>query len=366
MNATARPVVLVENDPFPRLLQAFLAAEEDAPHDHERSARIAEFLAHDEPDYAGWLARARAAAPGLYPAEVVLVDDEAALHAALPRAHAVVTESLRIGPRELALAPQLRVVQKYGTVLRNIDAAACRAHDVAVLTLRRRANVACAEHAYALLLALTRRLDDIDGLVSFEHLHARGFPAAMFDTRHTPNSNWARIGGLRTVYGLRAGILGLGEIGREVATRALAFGMTLSYHQRTPLTDREAAHYQAEYRSLDDLLRTSDVVFVTLPSTPATRGLLGARELALMKRDALLINVSRAAIVDRHALLAALTQGRLGGLGLDAYYDEPARPDDPLLTAPRAVFTPRVAAQPRHNALADLAQVMAQLAAALA
>lgn len=362
MNATVRPVILVENDPFPRLLQAFLAAEDDP----QRSARIAEFLAHDEPDYAGWLARARTAAPRLYPAEVVLIDDEVALHAALPRAHAVVTESLRIGPRELALAPHLRVVQKYGTVLRNIDVAACRARNVPVLTLQRRANIACAEHAMGLLLALARRLDEIDGLVSLERLHAHGFPAAPFDTRHTPNSNWARIGGLRTLYGLHAGILGLGEIGREVATRALAFGMTLSYHQRTPLTADEAARFRADYRSLDDLLRICDVVFVTLPSTPATRGLLGARELALMKRDALLINVSRAAIVDRHALLDALTHGRLGGLGLDAYYDEPARSDDPLLAAPRAIFTPRVAAQPRHNALADLAQVMAQLDAALA
>lgn len=361
MTAPRRPVILVENDPFPRLLQAFLAARDEPV----RTRAIADFLAHDEPDYAGWLARARARAGALHPAEVVLVDGQEELAAALPRADAVVTESLRIGPAELALAPRLRVVQKYGTVLRNIDVAACAARGIAVLTLRRRANIACAEHAFALLLGLTRQLTVIDGLVSLEALQGAGYAPGMFDARHTPNSNWARIGGLRTLHGLDAGILGLGEIGREVAQRALAFGMTVAYHQRTPLPDADAARWQARYLDRDALLAHADVLFVTLPSTPATRGLLGARELARLKPGALLINVSRAAIVDRDAVLAALQSGRLGGLGLDAFYDEPARADDPLLAAPRTLITARVAAQPRQNALGDLGDLMAQLGAAL-
>ena len=88
-----RPVIVVENDPFPRLLKAFL----DQADDPARTAAIADFVAHDIPDYPGWLAQARAAAPGLYPAEVRLASSQEELHAMLPGAHAVVTETLQIG-----------------------------------------------------------------------------------------------------------------------------------------------------------------------------------------------------------------------------------------------------------------------------
>lgn len=358
----SRPVVVVENDPFPRLLRAFLAPADDP----RETAAIREFVAHDMADYASWLDAARARAAGLYPAEVRLVNDTDELNAALADADAVVTESLPIRGEELDRAPRLRVVQKYGTVLRNIDVQACAARRIPVFTLRRRANIACAEHAWALLLGLTRKLTTINGLVSMQALREAGYAPGMFDTRYTPNSNWARIGGLATLHGRPAGIVGLGEIGREVALRAVAFGMTVAYHQRTPLAADEAARYEARYCTLDELLEGSDVVFVTLPSNGSTRGLIGASQLARVKRGAILINVSRAAIVDRMALLEALQSGRLGGAGIDAFYDEPAHADDPLLGCPNTIITPRVAAQPRLNALTDLADVMATLARALA
>jgi glyoxylate reductase len=157
----------------------------------------------------------------------------------------------------------------------------------------------------------------------------------------------------------------LGEIGREVALRAAAFGMSVVYHQRTALAAEEALHWNARYCTLEELLEASDVVFVTLPGNDSTRNLLGTAQLARMKRGALLINVSRAAIVERTALLDALQSGRIGGLGLDTFYEEPGRPDDPLLAVPNAIITPRVAAQPRSNALGDLADVMANLASVL-
>jgi phosphoglycerate dehydrogenase-like enzyme len=357
-----RPVIVVENDPFPRLLRAFLARDDDPG----QTAAIAEFVAHDVADYHAWLRSARARAGSLHPADVRLASTREELHAALPDADAVVVESLPVGEEQLALAPRLRVVQKYGTVLRNVDTRACARRSVAVLTLRRRANIACAEHAWALLLALTRKLTAIDGLVSMEALREAGYAPGMFDTRYTPNSNWARIGGLRTLYGATAGIIGLGEIGREVALRAAAFGMTITYHQRTALSADEIRSLQMRYCALEDLLVGSDVVFVALPLNSSTRGLLGAPELAKMKPGAVLINVSRAAIVDREAVLAALKSCHLGGLGLDAFYDEPGRPGDPLLACANAVITPRVAAQPRANALSDLSDVMANLSQALA
>jgi phosphoglycerate dehydrogenase-like enzyme len=357
-----RPVIVVEDDPFPRLLRAFL----DGENEPDRDAAIADFVAHDMPDYASWLAAARGAAPGVYPADVRLVKTQADLAMQLADADALVVESLAVGTAELAVAPRLRVVQKYGIVLRNVDVQACNDRHIPVLTIRRRANIACAEHALALALALARRLAHVDGLMTVDRLQAAGYTPAPFDTRHVPASNWARIGGLHTLHGATAGILGLGEIGREVAARATAFGMRVLYHQRTPLTRDEERVLGVEHVALDALLAAADWLFVLLPLNASTRGLLGAPELARMRRGAMLVNVSRAAIVERNALLGALRSGHLGGLGLDSYYEEPALPDDPLLGCPNAILTPRVAAQPRLNAFGDLAEVMASLARALA
>lgn len=358
---TEKPVLVVEDDPFPRLLQAFL----DASDDPRRTAAIADFVAHDIPDYAGWLKQARAQAPGLYPAEVRLVSSQAALRAALPGAHAVVTETLEIGSAELALADKLRVVQKYGTVLRNIDTAACAARGIRNLTVRRRANIGCAEYAFGLMIMLAKKLHQSANLLSMEQLEAAGFKPRHFDRRYTSNSNWARIGGMRNLSGSTMGIIGLGEIGREMALRAHAFGMKALYYQRTRWPEAVEREWLAEYRPLDALLVESDWVCPTLPLTPASRHILDAGRLAQMKRGAMLINISRAEIVERQALHDALASGHLGGLGLDTFYEEPARADDPLLKFKQVIITLRVAAQPRYNALGDLAEVMTGLARAL-
>lgn len=357
----ARPVIVVENDPFPRLLRAFLDAEE-VP---ERTAAIADFVAHDIADYPAWLERARARAPGLYPAEVRLASTQEELQAHLPGADAVVTESLTIGPEELELGKRLRVVHKYGTVLRNIDTAACAKRGIQVLTVRRRANIACAEYAFGLMLALAKKLHCVNGLISMEQLRAAGYSPAPFDSRYTSSSNWARIGGMRTLYGATLGIVGYGEIGREVARRALAFGLNVVYYQRTRLNAAEETAQQVSYFDLDALLAESDWVFPLLPSNATTRGMIDRERLSRMKCGACLVNVARAELVERGALLEALASGQLGGLGLDTFYEEPGSADDPLLQFDNAIITPRIAAQPRFNAFGDLEQVMVQLSQAL-
>ena len=357
----AKPVLVVENDPFPRMLQAFLAERDDA----QRTAAIADFVAHDIPDYPAWLAAARANAPGLYPAEVRLANTQEELRAMLPGAHVVVTESLWIGAQELAVADRLKVVQKYGTVLRNIDVDACKARGIQLLTVRRRANTACAEYAFALMLMLAKRLNETPNRLSMAQLQAAGFNPRHFDRRHVSNSNWIRIPGMVNVCGMTMGIIGLGEIGRELALRAHAFGMKILYHQRTRLPPPVEREYHAEYRTQEALLAECDWVFPTIPLNEQTRHLLGRKELAQMKRGARLVNISRAEIVERQALHDALASGHLGGLGLDTFYEEPGSADDPLLKFKNAIITMRVAAQPRLNAMGDLAEVMAGLARAM-
>ncbi len=362
MVVTSRPVIVVEDDPFPRLIQVILDPTTPAA----RVAAFSDFFAHELPDFAGWCERLRARIPGLHPAEVRLVADEAGLLAALPGARVAVVESLAIGAREIAAAGgTLKIVQKYGAVTTNIDAAACARAGVRLLTLRRRANIACAEHALGLMLALSRKIAETNGLVSVEQLRAAGYAPAQFDRKHVANANWARVTGVRTLHGTQLGIVGLGEIGRELALRALALGMRIAYTQRRRLPADEEKRYGAAYCTLEELLAGSDCVSLNLPGGAATRGIIGARELALMKRGALLVNVARANLIERAALLEALASGQLGGVGLDPPYDEPGRADDPLLKFPYAIVTPHLAAAPRYNALGDFEELLTGLAAEL-
>ncbi len=357
-----RIVIVVEDDPFPRMLHAML----DPTAADERFAALSEFFAHDLPDFAGWCERLRGHAGKLYPADIRLVSSQDELRANLPEASALVTESLTVGGTELALANQLRVVQKYGTILRNIDTAACAARGVSVLTLRRRANIACAEHAFALMLALAKKLNRISGVISIEQAAAAGYAPKTFDRRYVPNSGWACVTGLRMLNASTLGIIGLGEIGREVALRANAFGMRVLYYQRTRLTAAEEQTLYVEYRPLARLLAASDWICPLLPGNADTHGLVGRDELAQMKRGACLVNVSRAQIVDRSALIAALASGQLGGFALDPLYEEPGRADDELLRFDNVIMTPHIAAQPRFNALSDFEELVTGIARALA
>src|SRR5882724_11109170 len=356
------PVLVVEDDVWTRLIGVVL----DPSTSQERSDAFADFMSPDLPDFRGWCNKVQTIAGPLYPSDVRLVSSKPELLSNLGPAEAIVTESLRIGTEELALAPRLKVVHKYGVVLRNIDVAACEARGVKVLGVRRRANIACAEHAFALMLALARRIHRIHGLNSIERLSAAKFPYQPFDRRHVPGGNWGRIAGTRSLNGSTIGLIGLGEIGREIALRAAAFGMNVLYFQRTPLPPGEEETLCVSYRPLDALLAQSDWVVPQLPSDRSTRHFIGREQLALMKPGACLINVSRADVVERDALIEALRSGRLGGFALDPLYEEPGRSDDELLGFDNVILTPHMAGSPRSNGLRDIDELIGGLASVLA
>jgi phosphoglycerate dehydrogenase-like enzyme len=320
------PIVVVEDDLWTRLIGVVL----DPATAEERRAAYADFMSPDEPDFAGWCERLRARVGALYPSEVRLVPAPAQLRDSLKAARALVVESFTVGAQELGWAPQLEVVHKYGAVLRNIDVAACAAAGVEVLAVRRRANSACAEHAFALMLMLAGRIH-----------RARGLS------------------------GSTIGIIGLGEIGREIALRAAAFGMNVLYFQRTRLTPGEEEALRVAYRPLHELLAHSDWVVPQLPGDGATRHFIGGERLAQMKAGAGLVNVARAEVVERDALIAALLSGHLGGFALDPQYEEPGRDDDELLAFDNVVLTPHLAGSPRWNGLRDIEELITGLARVL-
>jgi phosphoglycerate dehydrogenase-like enzyme len=180
-----------------------------------------------------------------------------------------------------------------------------------------------------------------------------------------PGANWARIGGMRSLNGSTIGIIGLGEIGREIALRAAAFGMRIAYFQRTRLPPKEEETLGVSYQPLDRLLALSDWVIPQLPGDLSTRHFIDAKRLALMKPDACLINVSRADVVERNALISALRSGHLGGFALDPPYEVPGRPDDELLAFDNVVLTPHMAGSPRSNGLRDIEDLITGLAQAV-
>jgi phosphoglycerate dehydrogenase-like enzyme len=362
MASSARPKLVVENDSFLRLIQ--VALDPAAP--AERLAAFSHFCAHDLPDFVGWCERVRAGAQSLYPADVRLVDDETELLANLPGATAVAVESLAVGAREVeAAGKSLKIVQKYGATTRNIDHAACARAGVQILTIRRRANISTAEQALTLMLALARQITQNANLISEEQLRAAGYVPTHYDRSHTPNGNWARIPGLKTLYGQQIGIIGLGEIGRELALRAAALEMRIVYAQRHRLPADVEERYQARFCALDELLATSDCVSIHLPRRPETHGFIGRRELGIIKPGALLINVSQPQMVHREALREALASGRLGGFGLDTFYDEPGSADDPLLKFRNVIISPHLGGSPRFNSLDDIEELLVNLAHAL-
>jgi phosphoglycerate dehydrogenase-like enzyme len=355
--------LVVEDDRFLRVVGIVL----DPSTSRERMDAYADFFAHDEPDFGGYCQRVRAQVDGLFPREVRLVETQDEMRAALPGSCALVVESLRVGRDELvAGGSALRVVHKFGVQSRNIDTPACADRGIKLLTLRRRANIACAELAIALMLTLAKKLHRLAGRISVDDLSAIGYAYKPFDRRHTPNSNWARISGLRTLNRATLGIIGLGEIGREIAIRAAAFGMRILYCQRTRLPAAEEHELHATYVPLETLLAQSDWVVPQLPGGPATRAFIGRAQFAQMKPGAFLVNIARADVVDRSALIEALKSGRLGGFALDPLYEAPGRRDDELLGFDNVVLSPHIAAQPRFNALEDLAELMQGLSRELA
>jgi phosphoglycerate dehydrogenase-like enzyme len=347
-------IIVVEDNNVLRLLEVLFEAQLPG----ERLAALDDYFAHDSVDLLLWRDSVRLRAPGLFPSTLKFVSEQHELRSSLRDADAVVVEGLEIGDVELGAAKSLKVVCKFGTVTDNINLAACEHRGVRVETVRRRTNIAVAEHSLALMLALIKKITTLNGCVTVERINAPGRSYRPYDTRHVGHNNYARQGGLRNLAGLTVGILGMGEIGREVALRARAFGLRVIYHQRRRLSPADESALAASYCALPELFSAANIVTLHLPLTRETRGLIGGELLGCMKPGSFLINTSRAQIIDRRALIDALKSGGLDGAALDVQYDEPVRSDDPLLGFENVLLTPHVAGGSRTNLTEDVEEVV--------
>jgi phosphoglycerate dehydrogenase-like enzyme len=274
------------------------------------------------------------------PGDHMLTGDE--LRAVLPETDAILAGSELLTAELMDLAPRLRVIARTGVGYDAIDVPAATARRIAVVITPGTNQGSVAEQTFALLLALTRDVVTNDRLI-----HAGGW------SRKLP----APLRG-RTI-----GLVGLGRIGRAVASRAQAFEMKVVAYDPVsdPAFDRQ---YGIRRVGLDELLAASDVVSLHLPLTPETRGLVNRSFLQKIKRGAYLLNTSRGGLVIENDLRDSLVDGHLAGAGLDVLNVEPVQPGNPLLGLSNVVLSPHLGGIDTKG-MADMAELATQCVLAL-
>ncbi|MCB0039309.1 MAG: hypothetical protein KDE23_06485 [Caldilinea sp.] len=266
----------------------------------------------------------------------------AALAALLPGADAIVTQNVAITGEMIAAASRLKLIQRFGTRPDGIDLAAARAAGVAVATMPLHGCIAVAELAMTLLLALSKNLVRAHDATVTGAYRALGVEPILTEQRRH-KFQWMNMQSqMREVTGHTLGIIGFGEIGTETARRARAFGMKVIYNKRTRLPASVELAEEVTYAEKDDLLQAADFVLLSSPLTPETEKMIGARELALMKPSAFLVNISRGGVIDEAALVDALQNGQIAGAGLDVFLYEPIPFDHPLLQCDNVILTPHI------------------------
>ena len=267
--------------------------------------------------------------------------DDGELPSLLKQARALVIPA--VGPKlpaSLFEGSTVKLVQVTGTGVDRLDQAALKRLGIPVANAAGGSNSAVAEYAVACASALLRRF----AWASAE-LHTGRYE--QFRKRMLADN-------LAGIDGLLVGVVGLGVIGLAVAQAFHAMGARICYYDPAPRESHAAMAIGAQSVALEELLTTSDVVTLHVPLLPATRGLIGDRQLAAMKPGALLINAARGGVVDEAALAAHLASGRLGGAAVDVYSAEPPGADNPLFklegdAARRLLLTPHIAGVTRQS-----------------
>jgi glyoxylate reductase len=231
----------------------------------------------------------------------------------------------RVDAELMDSCPNLRVISNYAVGVDNIDVKAATTRGIAVGNTPGVLTETTADLAFALLLAVSRRIVEAD-----RFLRGCGWRA------------WSPTLFLgQDVHHSTLGIIGMGRIGQEVARRASGFSMTILYTNPSPVRAAEE-DFGARRVTLEELLKQSDMISVHAPLTENTRHLIGRDELEMMKPNAILVNTARGPIIDQHALYEALKAHRIAGAGLDVFENEPVDCGDPLLKLDNVVAVPHI------------------------
>lgn len=270
-----------------------------------------------------------------------LSPDDSELAGHLAQARALIIPAVGpILPAALFENSRIELVQITGAGVDRIDADATKAKDIAVANVPGGSSAAVAEYVVSSALVLLRRMCVADKeLRSGNYVEARRKMLA------------EQLSGLE---GLTIGVIGFGVIGAAVANAFHCMGSRIVYHDPDVRDIDAADQLDARSLSLDELLRSADIITLHVPLLPSTASMIGENELAQMKTGAILINAARGGIVDEAALVAKLDSGHLGGAAVDVYSSEPPSPDNPLLSAAnkiggRLLLTPHIAGITRQS-----------------
>lgn len=241
----------------------------------------------------------------------------------------------------LAAAPNLRIIGRAGVGVDNIDIEAATRRGILVVNAPDGNTLSACEHTFAMMLAAARHIPQAHGKLQAGHWDRRSFVGV-------------------ELHGKTLGILGFGRIGREVAKRALAFGMSVIAFDPF-LTSEGAAQAGVHKATVDEVIETSDFITLHTPLTKETRHLLSRDQFRRMKPNVRLINCARGGVIDEPALAEALQQGRVAAAALDVFEDEPLGPQSPLLGLPNCILTPHLGASTEEAQLRVAADVARDL-----
>lgn len=241
-------------------------------------------------------------------------------------AEGLINLDLTVNKELLDHAPNLKIVSNVSVGYNNLDIEELTKRNIMATNTPGVLDDTVADAIFGLLIATARRIPELDQYVK---------------SRKWKNKLTVEKYGV-DVHHKTLGIIGMGRIGQAIAHRAhFGFHMNILYHNRKRNIEAERK-YQAEYRSLDDLLRESDYVVLMTPLTKETEGMLGLREFSFMKESAIFINGSRGKTIVEKDLIEALKTKRIAAAGLDVYEQEPIHPDNPLLDMPNVVTLPHI------------------------
>jgi phosphoglycerate dehydrogenase-like enzyme len=252
--------------------------------------------------------------------------------ALLRDADVLITE--RAGTVDAAMldaAPHLKLIQRIGSLVHDIDLDAAKARGIPVCARPMRGTIAVAENMMLQMLAVLRRAMPLQNVIRTppEQFMPAG---ARRTTEDVFAFNWSSQNRVALLMNKTVGILGFGEIGAELARRLQPWGCRVLYSKRNPLPAFIEADLKIEHREQEQLLRESDIVVCLLPYFKETDGWLNAERIAMMKRGAWLCEAGSGSVVDERAVADAVKRGRLAGASFDTYEWEPITPDNPLLT----------------------------------